>query len=90
VERLLALAEAYPRLKADRAFLALQDELAATENKIAFSRQLVNDTVTSYRDAAQSFPGVLLARPLGFGPPDFLAVDPAERGLVQVRSQTGG
>lgn len=90
IERLLALAEAYPPLKADRSFLALQDELAATENKIAFSRQLVNDTVASYRDATQSFPGVLVARPLGFRPPEFLAVDAAESAPVRVRSQTGG
>jgi LemA protein len=71
VEQLIAVAEAYPDLKADERFRALSDELTATENKIAFSRQLYNDTVDAYRTAAQSFPGSLIAGPMGFDPPDF-------------------
>lgn len=71
VDQLIAVAEAYPDLKADERFRQLSDELTATENKIAFSRQLYNDTVDAYRTAAQSFPGVVLAGPLGFEPPDF-------------------
>lgn len=71
VDQLVAVAEAYPDLKADERFRQLSDELTATENKIAFSRQLYNDTVDGYRTAAESFPGVLFAGPMGFDPPDF-------------------
>ena len=85
VEQLLIVAEAYPDLKADRRFRELSDELTATENKIAFSRQLYNDTVDAYRTAAQSFPGVLIAGPLGFTPPDFFAAHPDERDPDNVR-----
>ncbi|HVM15104.1 MAG TPA: LemA family protein [Egibacteraceae bacterium] len=77
--RVLAVAEAYPDLKTDERFRALQDELVATENKLAFSRQLYNDTVQSFRDATQSVPGVWVARPLGFEAPVFFAAEPAER-----------
>jgi LemA protein len=83
VRRLLAVAEAYPELRADERFRDLHDELVATENKIAFSRQLYNDTVQRYRDATQSFPLLLLAGPLGFHPPEFFAARGAERAAVQ-------
>jgi LemA protein len=82
--RLAAVVEAYPRLKADAHFRALQEELAATENKLAFSRQLFNDTVNAYRDATQSFPLLLLAGPFGFQPPDFFAAEEAERAAARV------
>lgn len=85
VERLFAVAEAYPELKADGRFADLQRELAATENKIAFSRQLYNDTVTAYQTATQSFPGMLLAGPLGFTPPELYAAEPGERDAAGVR-----
>lgn len=84
VSRLFAVAEAYPDLKADGRFLDLQRELAATENKIAFSRQLFNDTVESYRRATQQVPTVFLARPLGFEPPEFFAAEEAARTVPRV------
>ena len=84
VERLFAVAEAYPDLKADARFRDLAHELAATENKIAFSRQLYNDTVTAYRTATQRFPLALVARPLRFEPPPLFAAEGAERGPVGV------
>lgn len=58
---LFAVAEAYPDLKADQRFRDLQTELVNTEDKVAFSRQLFNDTVTAYRNATQRFPTNLLA-----------------------------
>src|SRR6187549_1705786 len=64
--RLFAVAEAYPELQADENFRQLQDELANTENRIAVSRQVYNDTVLTYNNAIQTVPGVLLAGPLGF------------------------
>lgn len=78
LDRLVAVAEAYPQLRADERFAALIDELVATENKVAFSRQLYNDTVQRYRTALESFPGVLLA-PLLSAPPDFFTAGPDER-----------
>ena len=53
---LLAVAEAYPDLKASTNFLGLQDELATTENKVAFSRQFYNDTVRSLNTAVKTIP----------------------------------
>lgn len=85
LEHLIAVAEAYPDLKADRGFLELQIELAATEDKIAFSRQLYNDVVTSFATATQTVPLVVLAGPLGFGAPDLYAAEAPERTRVDVR-----
>jgi LemA protein len=56
---LLAVAEAYPDLKASANFLQLQDELATTENKVAFSRQFYNDSVRSLNQTILTFPGNL-------------------------------
>ena len=60
--RLFAVAEAYPQLQADENFRQLQTELSETENKIAVSRQVYNDTVLTYNNAIQVFPGVLHRR----------------------------
>ena len=59
--RLFAVAEAYPDLKANTNFLQLQDELAHTENKVAFSRQHYNDAVLRYNNAIEVFPANLIA-----------------------------
>ncbi len=78
--RLFAVAEAYPELQADENFRQLQSELAETENRIAVSRQVYNDTVLTYNNAIQTFPGVVFAGPLGFGVREFFDVeDEAER-----------
>ena len=61
LHRFLALAEAYPDLKASANMLALQEELASTENRISFARQAYNDAVMSYNNARETFPGVLMA-----------------------------
>ena len=55
--RLFAVAEAYPELQADENFRQLQEELAQTENRIAVSRQVYNDTVLTYNTAIQTVPG---------------------------------
>lgn len=59
--RLFAIAEAYPDLKANTNFLSLQDELAHTENKIAFSRQAYNDSVLRYNNAVETYPAKFFA-----------------------------
>jgi LemA protein len=92
--RLFAVAEAYPDLKANQNFIELQAQLAETENKIAVSRQVYNDTVLSYNNAIQVFPGVLLASPFGFVKREFFEVeDDAQRAVPQVdfdRPGSGG
>src|SRR5205085_957084 len=57
--RLFAVAEAYPELKANQNFLALQEELSGTENKVAFARQYYNDSVRSLNTRIQTFPWML-------------------------------
>lgn len=66
LKSLFAVAEAYPELKANQNFLALQEELAGTENKIAYARQFYNDSVMAYDIARQKFPANILAGMFGF------------------------
>ena len=61
LSRLLVTVERYPELKANQNFLELQEELTATENKVAFARQAYNDAVTEFNNARSVFPTVLLA-----------------------------
>lgn len=63
--RLLAIAEAYPQLRADQGFIRLQDELAGTENRIAVSRQDYNQAVREYNTLIRRFPTTLTARATG-------------------------
>jgi LemA protein len=82
--RLFAVAEAYPELQADENFRQLQDELAGTENRIAVSRQVYNDTVLTFNNAIQTFPGVVLAGPFGFTQREFFETDETQREAPQV------
>ena len=63
--RLMALAESYPDLKANQNMMQLSEELTSTENKVAFSRQAFNDSVTAYNSYRQRFPAVALAGTFG-------------------------
>jgi LemA protein len=83
--RLFALAEAYPNLKANENFNALQSELANTEDKIAYSRQFYNSAVQTYNNATQTIPTNIVAGMMGFQPRTFFATAEGERGPVQVR-----
>lgn len=76
--RLFALAESYPDLKANQNMMSLQEELASTENKIAFSRQSFNDSVTLYNTEREKFPNVLFAGSFGFAEAELLEVESAE------------
>jgi LemA protein len=82
--RLFAVAEAYPELQADENFRQLQDELAQTENRIAVSRQVYNDTVLTYNNAIQTVPAVLIAGALGFAKKEFFEVEDAAREAPRV------
>jgi LemA protein len=64
--RLMVVAEAYPELKADATMRSLSEELTSTENRVGFARQAYNDEVLEYNDAAMQFPGLVMARMLGF------------------------
>jgi LemA protein len=75
--RLFAVAEAYPELKANVNFLDLQAQLKDTEDKIAVSRQVYNDTVLTFNNSIQVFPAVLIAGPFGFAKREFYEVDDA-------------
>ncbi|MEJ7928363.1 LemA family protein [Ramlibacter sp. AN1015] len=66
--RLLAIAEAYPELKADETMRSLSEELTSTENRVGFARQAYNDEVLAYNDRAGQFPELLVARLFGFHP----------------------
>jgi LemA protein len=85
LSRLLAVAENYPDLKANQNFLALQEELTSTENKIAFSRQFYNDSVLQYNNKIQMFPSNMVAGMTGFKAGEFFEVEaPAEREVPTV------
>ena len=73
--RLFALAEAYPDLKASQNMMQFQEELASTENKVAFARQAFNDFVMGYNNACQSFPQSLIANNFGFKEAEFLEIE---------------
>lgn len=83
--RLLAVAEAYPDLKANQNFLSLQEELTSTENKISFSRQFYNDAVLRYNNQTQMFPSVIVAGIAGFKASEFFEVTvPEEKNAPKV------
>ena len=83
LSRLLAVAEAYPTLKADVTMNRLMEELSSTENRIAFSRQAFNDSVMAYNTARETFPGNLLAGAFAAAAP-FEITAAAERENVKV------
>ena len=79
LSRLLAVAENYPDLKANQNFLALQEELTSTENKISFSRQYYNDSVLKFNNKIQMFPSNIVAGMFGFKVGEFFEVTEAEQ-----------
>jgi LemA protein len=84
--RLLAVAEAYPDLKANANFSSLQEELASTENKIGFARQHYNDCVGLYEQSRQSFPTNIVAGMFNFKPRDYFKLEePAAREAPKVK-----
>jgi LemA protein len=84
LRQLLAVAEAYPELKANQNFLALQEELTATESKIAYARQFYNDQVMRLNTLIQSFPSNVIASAFHFTPREFFDIEDPARGPVQV------
>jgi LemA protein len=79
LRQLFALSEAYPDLKANQNFLALQEELTATEGRIAYARQFYNDSVLTYDNKLESFPTVILAKMFNFEPREYFEADEPAR-----------
>ena len=82
LDKLLALGEAYPDLKASANFQELQSELADVEDKLAAARRALNAAVSRFNAARESFPAVLFAGALGFQQADFHKLDDSEKGVV--------
>ena len=85
LKSLFAVAENYPKLEANQNFLMLQEELAGTESKIAYARQAYNDSVLSYNNGIQIFPGNVVAGMFGFRQREFFKTEEAEKANVQVK-----
>jgi LemA protein len=77
VQELVVLAEDYPELAADENFRQLQAELTEVEDHLQYSRRFYNGAVRIYNTRVQSFPHLLVARPLGFQSAEYFAVDDA-------------
>lgn len=84
LSKIFAIAENYPQLKANENFLQLQQELAAIEDKVAYSRQYYNDSVLSYDNATSVFPGIFFFRLYGKQKKDYLKIEEVERAVPKV------
>ena len=79
LRQLFALSEAYPDLKANQNFLALQEELTATEGRVAYARQFYNDSVLTYDNKLESFPTVIIAKSFNFEPKEYFEAEDLAR-----------
>ena len=84
LSRLFALSESYPDLKANQNFLALQEELTATEGRVAYARQFYNDSVLTYNNKIESVPTNLMAGPMGYRRREYFEADEAARTVPNV------
>ena len=84
LKSLFAVSENYPDLKANQNFMNLQDELTHTEDKIAYSRQHYNDTVLSFNNTIETFPGIIFAKRMGKKEREMLQIPEADRELPKV------
>ncbi len=85
LKSIFALSEDYPKLQANQNFLMLQEELSGIESKIAYSRQLYNDTVLKYNTKIQVIPDSIIANMLGFKEKDYFEIEQTEREVVKVK-----
>jgi len=85
LKTIFAIAEGYPDLKANTNFLELQRELAATEDKIAYSRQFYNDSILTYNNLCRTFPGVFFANLYGKRARKYLEIAESEKKRVDVK-----
>lgn len=85
LRQVFALSEAYPDLKANQNFLALQEELTATEGRVAYARQFYNDSVLGYNNALQTFPTLIFAKMMSFTRREFFEAEPGAREVPKVQ-----
>ncbi len=85
LKSLFALSENYPDLKASQNFLALQEELASTENKIAYARVAYNDSVMFYQNKKEQFPSNIVAMMFNFKDMEFFEAADNEKEAVKVK-----
>lgn len=84
MQRLIALAEDYPDLKANQNFIKLQTELTEVEDHLQYARRFYNGAVRLLNTRIESFPDLLIARPFDFTPAEFFDADPAAAAVPQV------
>jgi LemA protein len=87
LKTIFALSEAYPDLKANQNFVALQGELASTEDKLQASRRFYNSMVLSYNNKILMFPGSIIAGMFSFTKRDFFELDEAEAAAAKKAPQ---
>jgi LemA protein len=85
LRQLFALSEAYPDLKANQNFLGLQEELTATEGRVAYARQFYNDSVLKYNTKIQSFPAVVLAGAMKYKQREYFEAEESAREVPKVQ-----
>lgn len=85
LKSIFAVAEDYPKLQANQNFMMLQEELSGTESKIAYARQAYNDSVLSYNNGVQMFPGSVIANMFKFAQREFFKTDEAQKEPVAVK-----
>ena len=85
LRQLFALSEAYPDLKANQNFLAMQEELTSTESRVAYARQFYNDSVLGYHNKLDTFPTVLVAKMGNFPRREFFEAEDAARTAPTVK-----
>ena len=86
LQKLLAVVENYPQLKADSNFLQLQKELVNTEDRIQAARRFYNGNVRDYRNKCETFPSAIVAGMFGFETRDFFNVEPAVREVPKIEN----
>jgi LemA protein len=84
LKSIFAIAENYPDLKANENFKQLQTELAAIEDKIAYSRQFYNDSILSYNNSVETFPGVMFAKMFNKVEKEMIKIEAEERAVPKV------
>jgi len=85
LRQVFALSEAYPELKANQNFLALQEELTATEGRVAYARQFYNDSVKDYNIKLEAFPSTIFARMMKYDKREYFEADEASREVPRVQ-----
>jgi LemA protein len=85
LKSIFAVAEDYPKLQANQNFMMLQEELSGTESKIAYARQAYNDSVLSYNNGIQMFPGSVVAGMFKFSQREFFKTEEVQKEPVKVK-----